>query len=61
MREGSKNIVLQVEPRTLGVVGISGASNYGVSLASAWILRMEWAWLDYMCLHHEFYDNISFS
>ncbi len=38
MKEGSKNIVLCVEPRTLGVVRISAASSYGVSLASAWIL-----------------------
>jgi hypothetical protein len=29
---------LRVELRALGVVGISGASNYGVPLASAWIL-----------------------
>ncbi len=43
MREG-------LEPRVLGVVGVSGASSYSVPLASAWILRMEWAWLDYMCL-----------
>jgi hypothetical protein len=61
MKEGSKNVVLRVELRTLGVVGVSGASNYGVSLASAWILRVEWAWLDCMCLHHEFYDSRSFS
>ncbi len=60
MREGSKNVVLQVEPRALGVVGVSGASSYGVPLASAWILRKEWAWVDNMCLHHEFCDNISF-
>jgi hypothetical protein len=38
VREGSKNIVLRVEPRTLGVVGVSGALRYGVPLASAWIL-----------------------
>jgi hypothetical protein len=44
----------------LGVVGVSGASSYGVPLALAWILQVEWAWLDCMCLHHEFYDNISF-
>ncbi len=31
MREGSKNI----EPRMLGVVGVSGALNYGVPLALA--------------------------
>jgi len=61
VKEGSRNIVLWVEPRKLGVVGISGAPSYGVLLASAWILWVEWAWLDYMCLHHEFYDNIFFS
>ncbi len=61
MREGSKNVVLRVEPRALGVIGVSGALNYGVLLASAWILQMEWAWLDYMCLHHEFYDSRFFS
>ncbi len=60
MREGSKYIVFLVEPRSLGVVGVSGALSYGVPLILAWILRMEWAWLDYMCLHHEFYDSISF-
>ncbi len=60
MREGSKNVVLRVEPRALGVVGVSGAPSYGVPLASAWILQVEWAWFDCMCLHHEFYDNISF-
>jgi len=27
-----------VEPRVLGVVGVSGAPNHGVLLASAWIL-----------------------
>jgi hypothetical protein len=61
VREGSKNVVFQVEPRALGVVGVSGAPSYGVSLASAWIFRVEWAWLDYMCLHHELYDSRSFS
>ncbi len=35
MREGSKNVVLRVEPKALGVVGVSGASSYGVPLASA--------------------------
>jgi len=45
----------------LRVVGVNGALSYGVLLALAWILRMEWAWLDYMCLHHEFYDNRFFS
>ncbi len=35
VREGSKNVVLWVEPRALGVVGVSGALTYGVSLASA--------------------------
>jgi len=55
--KGSKNIV---EPRTLGVVGVDGAPSYGVMLASVWILWVEWAWLDYMCLHHEFYDSKSF-
>jgi hypothetical protein len=38
MRKGSKNVVFRVEPRMLGVVGISGAPSYDVSLASAWIL-----------------------
>jgi hypothetical protein len=33
----------------LGVVGVNGALSYGVSLASAWILQVEWAWLDCMC------------
>jgi hypothetical protein len=61
MREGSKNVVLRVEPRALKVVGVNGAPNYGVPLASAWILRMKWFWLDCMCLHHEFYDSRSFS
>ncbi len=60
MREGSKNIVLRVEPKVLGVIGVSGAPSYGVLLASTWILRVERAWLDYMCLHHEFYDSRSF-
>jgi hypothetical protein len=58
--EGSKNVVLWVEPRALGVVGVSGASSYGVLLAPVWILWVEWAWLNYMCLHHKFYDNRSF-
>jgi ABC-type dipeptide/oligopeptide/nickel transport system permease subunit len=35
VRKGLKNVVLQVEPRVLGVVGVSGASSYGVLLASA--------------------------
>ncbi len=60
MREGSKNIVLRVEPRALGVVGVSGVLSYGVPLASAWILQVEWVWLDYMCLHRDFYDSRSF-
>jgi hypothetical protein len=30
MREGSKNVVLRVEPRTLVVVGVSGVPSYGV-------------------------------
>jgi hypothetical protein len=60
VRKGSKNYVLWVEPRALGVVGVSGASSYGVLLTSTWILWVEWAWLDYMCLHHKFYDNRSF-
>jgi hypothetical protein len=60
VRKGSKNVVLQVEPKALGVVGVSGALSYGVPLASTWTLRMEWAWLDCMCLHHEFYDSRSF-
>jgi sugar diacid utilization regulator len=34
VREGSKNVVLRVEPRVLGVVGVSGAPSYGVPLAS---------------------------
>ncbi len=50
-----------MEPRALGIIRISGAPNYGVPLASTWILQVEWAWLDYMCLHHKFYDNRSFS
>jgi len=41
----------------LGVVGVSGAPSYGIPLTSTWILQVEWAWLDYMCLHHKFYDN----
>jgi nitrate/nitrite transporter NarK len=61
MREGSKNVVLRVEPRALGVVGISGALSYGVPLAWTWILQVEWAWLDCMCLYHEFYENRFFS
>ncbi len=35
MKEGSRNVVFQVEPRALEVVGVSGALSYGVSLASA--------------------------
>jgi hypothetical protein len=38
VRKVSKNVVLRVEPRALGVVGVSGAPNYGVPLESAWIL-----------------------
>ncbi len=38
MREDSKNVVLRIEPRALGVVGMSGALSYGVLLASTWIL-----------------------
>jgi hypothetical protein len=38
VREGSKNVVLRVEPRVLEVIGVSGAPNYGVLLASTWIL-----------------------
>jgi hypothetical protein len=34
VKEGSKNVVLRVEPRALGVVGVSGAPNYGVQLAT---------------------------
>ncbi len=56
VREGSR-----IEPRALGVVGVNGAPSYGVPLASAWILKVKWAWLDCMCLHHEFYDSRSFS
>jgi hypothetical protein len=55
-----KNVILWVEPRALGIVGVNGVPSYGVLLASAWILRVEWAWLDYMCLHHKFYDSRSF-
>jgi hypothetical protein len=61
VKEGSKNVVFQVEPRALGVVGVSGTPSYYVLLVSAWILRMEWAWLDCMCLHHKFYVRVSFS
>ncbi len=61
MKKGSKNVILRVEPRALGVIGVNGALSYGVPLASAWILQVEWAWLDCMCLHHKFYDNRSFS
>jgi hypothetical protein len=61
MREGSNNIVFRIELRVLGIIRISGALSYGVLLTSTWILRVEWAWLDYMCLHHEFYDNRFFS
>jgi hypothetical protein len=60
MKEGSKNVFLRVEPKTLGVVGVSGAPSYGVPLASALILQMELAWLNCMCLHHKFYDSRSF-
>jgi hypothetical protein len=45
----------------LGIIGVSGVSNYGVPLISAWILQVEWAWFDCMCLHHEFYDSRTFS
>jgi hypothetical protein len=45
----------------LGVIKVRRVLSYGVQLASAWILLVEWAWLDYVCLHHEFYDNRSFS
>jgi hypothetical protein len=45
----------------LGIVGVNGAPSYGVPLASVWIFRMEWAWFDWMCLHHEFYDSRFFS
>jgi hypothetical protein len=38
MKESSKNGVLQVEPRALGIVGVSGDSSYGVLLGLAWIL-----------------------
>ncbi len=38
MRKGSKNVVLRVERKALGVVRVSGASSYGVPLPSAWIL-----------------------
>jgi hypothetical protein len=34
MKEGSKNVVLRVEPKALGVVRVGGAPNYGVLLAS---------------------------
>jgi hypothetical protein len=61
VRKGYKNVVLRVKLRTLEVVGVSGTPSYGVPLTSAWILRVEWAWLDCMCLHHEFNDSISFS
>jgi hypothetical protein len=61
VREGSKNVVLQVEPRTLGIVEVSGTLSYGVPLASTWIPQVEWAWFNYMCLHHKFYDSRSFS
>jgi hypothetical protein len=54
MREGSNNVVLRVEPRVLGIVGVSGAPSYGVMLALTWILQVEWAWLD--CFN-EFYDS----
>ncbi len=29
MREGSKNVVFRVEPRALGVVGVSEVPSYG--------------------------------
>jgi hypothetical protein len=61
VKEGSKNVVLRIEPKVLGVVRVNGISNYGVPLASAWILQVEWVWLDCMCLHHEFYDSRFFS
>jgi hypothetical protein len=61
VREGSRNVVLQVEPRMLGIIGVSGTPSYGVPLGSTWILQVEWAWLDFMCLNHEFYDSRSFS
>jgi hypothetical protein len=61
VRKGSKNVVLQVEPRALGIVGVSASPSHSVPLASAWILRVEWAWFYFMCLHHEFYDSRSFS
>jgi hypothetical protein len=35
MKEGSKNIILRIERRALGVVRVSGVLNYGVLLASA--------------------------
>ncbi len=38
MKEGSKTVVIRVEPKTLGVVGVSVALSYGVSLALTWIL-----------------------
>jgi hypothetical protein len=34
----SKNVVLRIEPRALGVVGVSVVQNYGVPLALARIL-----------------------
>jgi hypothetical protein len=34
MIEGSKNVVLRVEPKVLGVVGYNGALSYGVPLTS---------------------------
>jgi hypothetical protein len=33
VREGSNNIVFKVEPKVLGIVGVNGATNYGVLLA----------------------------
>jgi len=57
VKESSKNVILWVELRVLGVVGVGGASSYGVLLPSACILWVEWAWLDYMCLYYKFYDN----
>ncbi len=35
VKEGWKNVILRVEPKVLGVVGVSGALSYGVSLTSA--------------------------
>jgi hypothetical protein len=38
MKKGSKYVVFRVELRALGVIEVSGAPSYGVSLALAWIL-----------------------